>query len=258
MQRLISYGDSWTIGEGCNRLIELSLSDHEKFIFQKENSWVKLLSDKLNIPYINHGLSGNSNSKIFNQVIDDVKNGKTTKYDLVTIMWSSSLRDDLPFFPNGDGNKWISWSTMNLSENPEKFFKSSKTENEFYDSFIEYYKKFYLTELYDDKYYFILNQNYIIFLQYFLKYYNIKYIMMDGIENMFLGSCKDFDKRHLIDVEFYWCCGENNARKFLTDLNRDDIWEHKERWRDIASQHPNEIGYKILSDEFYRFIKNKI
>lgn len=255
MIRIVSYGDSWTIGEGCDREVEIRLSDHEKFIYQKENSWVRFLSDRLNIPYSNRAISGNSNNKIFNKIIDDVRNGETTKYDLVTIMWSSSLRDDLPFFPNGDSNKWISWSTMNLSESPEKFYKSTKTENEFYDSFIEYYKRFYLTELYDEKYYFLLNQNYIILLQSFLKYYNIRYIMIDGIENMFLGNSKELDKSHLIDKSYYWNCGKETARQFLTKLDREDIWEHKDRWKEIASQHPNKLGYKILSDEFYDFIK---
>ena len=41
MKRIVAYGDSWTVGEGCNREIEDTLSKHEKIIYQKENSWVK-------------------------------------------------------------------------------------------------------------------------------------------------------------------------------------------------------------------------
>ena len=34
---LRAYGDSWTIGEGCDRKIEDSLSKEDKINFQKNN-----------------------------------------------------------------------------------------------------------------------------------------------------------------------------------------------------------------------------
>lgn len=258
IKRIVAYGDSWTVGEGCNKEIENTLPPHEKISYQKENSWVKFLSEKMNLPNINNGVSGNSNNKIFNQIIEDVKWGVTNKSDLILIMWSSSLRDNLPFFPNSDNGEWLSWSTKNLTENPNKFYKSTQTQNEFYNSFMEDYKKFYLTNLYTESYYSILNQNYIIFLQKFLKHHGIKYFMMDGIENMLHFVNEEFDKVDLINRKNYWGFSLETARTYLEKLNRKDIWEYQDKWRERATQHPNVLGYQILSNEFIGFINSEL
>ena len=63
---LRAYGDSWTVGQGCNRLIEDKLDKEEKILFQKNHSWVNLLAKKFGVESINNGVSGNSNFKIFN------------------------------------------------------------------------------------------------------------------------------------------------------------------------------------------------
>jgi len=257
MKRLVAYGDSWTIGEGCNREIEDTLSKHEKMVYQKENSWVRFLSDKLNIPYENNGISGNPNNKIFNQIVDDVKNGITTKNDLVVIMWSSSLRDYLPFMPHGPKGEWLSWSTKHLIETPDRFFTSTQTENRYYDFFMEDYKKFWLTNLYEDLYYSIVNQNYIIFLQEFFKHYKINYVMCDGIEDMFLGIIPQYDKTNLIKSENYWGYKSDTFRDWLIKRTDDSFWEHKERWDTRGTQHPNLKGYQLIANELYKFIKSK-
>lgn len=255
MKRLVAYGDSWTIGEGCNREIEDTLSKHEKMVYQKENSWVRFLADRLNIPYENNGISGNPNNKIFNQIVDDIKNGITTKNDLVLIMWSSSLRDYLPFMPHGPKGEWLSWSTKHLMETPDRFFTSTQTENRYYDFFMEDYKKFWLTNLYEDLYYSIVNQNYIIFLQEFFKHYKINYIMCDGIEDMFLGIVPQYDKTNLIKAENYWGYKTNTFRDWLIQRTDETFWEHKERWDTRGTQHPNVKGYELIGNELYNFIK---
>lgn len=255
MKRLVAYGDSWTIGEGCNREIEDTLSKHEKMVYQKENSWVRFLSDKLNIPYENNGISGNPNNKIFNQIVDDIKNGITTKNDLVIIMWSSSLRDYLPFMPHGPKGEWLSWSTKHLMETPDRFFTSTQTENRYYDFFMEDYKKFWLTNLYEDLYYSIVNQNYIIFLQEFFRHYKINYVMCDGIEDMFLGITSQYDKTNLIKTENYWGYKSHTFRDWLIKRTDETFWEHKERWDTRGTQHPNVKGYELIGNELYNFIK---
>jgi hypothetical protein len=257
MKRLVAYGDSWTVGEGCNREIEDTLSKHEKIIYQKENSWVKLLADQLKMPYENYGISGNPNNKIFNQIVDDVKSGTTTKNDLVVIMWSSSLRDYLPFMPHGPKGEWLSWSVKHLMETPERFYTSTQTENRYYDFFMEDYKKFYLTNLYDQLYYSMVNQNYIIFLQQFFKHYKINYVLCDGIEDMFLGLSNEYDKTNLIESEYYWGYKKQTIRDWLSQYNDDTMWEHKDRWDTRGTQHPNLKGYTMISMELARFIKYK-
>jgi hypothetical protein len=257
MNRIVAYGDSWTVGEGCNREIEDTLSKHEKIIYQKENSWVKLLSDQLNMPYENYGISGNPNNKIFNQIVDDIKSGTTTKNDLVIVMWSSSLRDYLPFMPHGPKGEWLSWSVKHLMETPERFYTSTQTENRYYDFFMEDYKKFYLTNLYDQLYYSMVNQNYIIFLQQFFKHYKINYVLCDGIEDMFLGLNNEYDKTELIHSEYYWGYKTQTIRDWLSQYNDDTMWEHKDRWDTRGTQHPNLKGYTMISMELARFIKYK-
>ena len=255
MKRLVAYGDSWTIGEGCNREVEDALSKHEKMAYQKENSWVKFLADDLNFTYENNGISGNPNNKIFNQIIDDVKNGITTKNDLVVVMWSSSLRDYLPFMPHGPKGEWLSWSTKHLMQTPERFFTSTQTENRYYDFFMEDYKKFWLTNLNSDLYYSIVNQNYIIFLQQFFAHYKINYVLCDGIEDMFLGVSKDYDKTHLVETKNYWGCMQTTFREWLIQHTDETYWEYQENWDNRSTQHPNREGYRLISNELYSFIK---
>jgi hypothetical protein len=56
-------------------------------------------------------------------------------------MWSSSLRDSVPFLPN---NEWISWSIKHLMETPNKFKDSYKSHNKIYNSFLSSYKDFFI------------------------------------------------------------------------------------------------------------------
>jgi hypothetical protein len=120
--RLHGYGDSWTEGQGTTN----EVNEWKKY------SWVKLVSDRLGISSINNGISGNSNLNIFNKVIDDLIEGKIKENDIVVIMWSSSLRDLVPFLPK---NEWVSWSVKHLIEYPHKFVESYQSENEKYNNF---------------------------------------------------------------------------------------------------------------------------
>ena len=167
---LHAYGDSWTEGEGCDLEIESTLKNQELIIYRNQKSWVKLLADKLNLQWINNGKSGNPNSVIFNSIIDDVTNDRIKKGDLVIVLWSSSLRDYAAFLPR---QQWVSWSVKHLVNLPEKFINSYKSHNETYDSFLREYKSFFLDNLFNQNYYNIVNQNYIIFLQKLFEFYGI-------------------------------------------------------------------------------------
>jgi len=258
MNRLVAYGCSWTEGEGADVSIESTLSPNEKRKFRNENSWPKFLSDKLNIPkYLNRGISGNSNRKMFNDVVKDIENGNVTSDDFVCVMFSSSLRDYVPYLPDGE---WVSWSVKHLLETPDRFYNSydehgvSSTFNEFLSN----YKKFFVTELFTQDYYNITNQNYIIFLEKLFKHYNIKYVMMESFEKMIQEPLKN-NYLNLIDTTKIFGELKFTFRDLLNELKRNDIWEHLERYDTRATQHPNKEGYKIIADELYTFIKqNKI
>jgi len=239
--KLHAYGDSWTEGQGTT-------DNREEW---KNYSWVKIISDKLGIDSINNGVSGNSNIKIFNKVVDDLIEGKIKNDDIVVIMWSSSLRDLVPFLPK---NEWVSWSIKHLIEYPHKFVESYQSENEKYNNFLCSFKELYVSNLFNQNYYNIVNQNYIIFLQKMFDFYEVKYVMCDAFESMIIELNKDDDRLDIIDKKYYWQFGKKTIRDFLNDTNREDIWEHSENYKDRPTQHPNIHGYKLISDMLYDFI----
>ena len=239
--KLHAYGDSWTEGQGTT-------DNREEW---KNYSWVKIISDKLGIDSINNGVSGNSNIKIFNKVVDDLIEGKIKNDDIVVIMWSSSLRDLVPFLPK---NEWVSWSIKHLIEYPHKFVESYQSENEKYNNFLCSFKELYVSNLFNQNYYNIVNQNYIIFLQKMFDFYEVKYVMCDAFESMIIELNKDDDRLDIIDKKYYWQFGKKTIRDFLNDTNREDIWEHSENYKNRPTQHPNIDGYKLISDMLYDFI----
>jgi lysophospholipase L1-like esterase len=241
--KLHAYGDSWTEGQG-------STNNREEW---KNYSWVKIISDKLGVISINNGVSGNSNLNIFNKVVDDLIEGKIKNDDIVIIMWSSSLRDLVPFLPK---NEWISWSIKHLIEYPHKFVGSYQSENEKYNNFLHSFKELFVTELFNQNYYNIVNQNYIIFLQKMFEFYKIKYVMCDAFESMVIDLKKQDNKLEIIDKKPYWEFNKKTIRDFLNNTNRDDIWEHIEDYKNRPTQHPNIEGYKIISNILYNFIND--
>lgn len=255
---LHTYGDSWTEGEGADIEIENSLNDRDKKrLFRNSLSWSKFLSDKLNLSNHNNGISGNANNKIFNQIVTDIQDERVRKGDLVVIMWSSSLRDYVPFLPKGE---WISWSVKHLLQTPEKFINSYHSNNEFYNNFLIDYKNYFIGNVYSQHYFNIVNQNYIIFLQKLFEFYKINYLFCDGLESMIIDLHKKDDLTHLINKKNYYKFGKETFRDFLLKTNRLDVWEHQDaNYETRATQHPNKNGYKLISEEIYNYIiKNDI
>ncbi len=251
---LRAYGDSWTEGQGSDALIEKSITErHELRKFRNEHSWVKLLSEKLDLSYVNNGLSGLSNVKIFNQLVADIKDGLISKDDFVIVMWSSSLRDSVPFLPN---NEWLSWSIKQLFEtSSENFIKSYKSGNKDYDNFLMSYKELFIAELFNQNYYNIINQNYIIFVQKLMEAYGIKYMMCDAFENMVIDLQPKDDITDFINKKYYWNFGEACFKSFLQTTKRKDIWEPVEiSKQDVGGIHPNKVGYELIAEEIYNYL----
>lgn len=245
---LHAYGCSWTGGEGSDISVESILKNQDLILFRNKHSWVNTLANKLQLQSKNNGISGNANNKIFNQIVIDVQDERIKKDDLVVIMWSSSLRDYVPFLPKGE---WISWSVNHLLQAPEKFIESYKSSNIKYTDFLINYKDFFIVNLYNEEYYNIVNQNYIIFIQKLLNYYGIKYVMCDAFEPMIRND----NYKNLIDTNKYWNFGNKTFRDFLNDTNRLDIWEYTDtNFKTRATQHPNKDGYNLISEELYNYI----
>jgi hypothetical protein len=250
---LHGYGCSWTAGEGSDVIVESTLKNQDLILFRNQHSWVNILANELGVQSKNNGISGNANNKIFNQIVTDVQDERIKKDDLVIIMWSSSLRDYVPFLPKGE---WVSWSINHLLQSPKKFIESYKSSNVKYTDFLIDYKDFFILNLFNEEYYNIVNQNYIIFIQKLLNYYGIKYIMCDAFERMITN---DIYKKH-INTTNYWGFDDKTFRDFLNNTNRLDIWEHTDvNFKTRATQHPNKEGYNLISKEIYNYIvKNNI
>jgi hypothetical protein len=252
---LHAYGDSWTEGQGTILETESKITDRDELMkFRKEFSYVKFLAEKVGIPYVNNGISGQSNLKIFNKIVSDVKNKIVTSDDLVIIMFSSSLRDTVNFLPNSE---WISWSVGQLINTPNGFINSYISGDDVYDDFLKKYKELYVGELFNQNYYNIVNQKYIIFLQKILKHYKIKYIMCDAFENMIKELHPKDDLTKHIDQKVYWNFGKKTFRDFLFERSENDLWEFPNTNKDASMGiHPNINGYKLIYEELYGFLKN--
>ena len=89
-----------------------------------------------------------------------------------------------------------------------------------------------------------------------LSFLDIKYIMCDSFESMLIDLEKKDDITEFIDKKYYWNFGIKTFRTYLNEINKIDLWEYQdEKFETRASQHPNHIGYEIISQELYEFIE---
>ena len=160
---------------------------------------------------------------------------KFKKGDLVLIGWTSSLRDKLPFWPRQVKYKWIAPSqrvknsfllpeargAQNVGASAESFkhdfreefnkeLKNGKEVHEFFKQFT----KGWLVEGYQEEYYHLYNEQLIYFVQKFLEYNKVKYIMFNAFEPMLQSESS------LIDYKYYWTGGKESIWS-LTKHNQD-------------------------------------
>lgn len=263
--KLFTFGDSWTSGQGCNVSIENTFTDdYERKVYRNNMSWPKYLSEILNIEFSNLSETGSSNKQIFDKIIETIKSNTISENDLVIIMWSSSLRDELSFFPK---NEWHIWGKDYTNENWKfngtinSILSNIKpiqyTKNPEYNLFLKKYKEFYITNLYNQTYYNIINQNYILFIQELFKFYNIKYVFCDAFDLMIDLNIKlDIDNTQFINKKNYYQFGKLTLKDYLIslDFNNLKLWEDSLRWGNVPGKHPNSNGYKEIAKELHNFI----
>ena len=257
MIRLISYGDSWTEGVGCNSKVELKITNvDERRAFRLNYSWPYLLSKLLNVKCDNRGISGSSNNQIFNKIVSDIMNREITSDDFVIIMWSSTLRDQVSFFPNG---QWHVWSKHYIEDSFKKthFIDVKKTQDNTYNNFLSKYKDFYITNLFNQTYYNIINQNYIIFLQELFNEYKIKYLFIDAFDSMIQSPNETELRLDLIEKNNYWEFGTKTIRDFLINVGDSSVWESASSFKKIPNKHPSARGYKLISEMLYNYLNDK-
>lgn len=253
--KLFTYGDSWTEGQGVNVIKEELIDNREeRKKFRNDRSWPIKLSSLLEITHQNQSISGVNNNFIFNEIINDIKSGVVNSGDLIIIMWSSSLRDDVPFFPI---KEWHTWGINYITQTHKKkwFINKDLTKNPTYNDFLINFKEFFIDELFTQDYYNIVNQNYILFIQKLCDYYHINYVFCDAFDKMIDNIKLENDKTNLINKNPYWGFGEKTFKNFLIDTDNPKVWETPQyNILNVPGMHPSELGYELIANELFLFI----
>jgi hypothetical protein len=120
------------------------------------------------------------------------------------------------------------------------------------------FRDYYITNLFSTPYYDIVNQNYILHLQFMFKEMGIQYLFCDAFDNMISKNViSEIDYGNLIDDSRYWGYKEKTFANFLIDLKRKDVWEDNSYWsQSTQGKHPNNFGYKLIAEELCGFILN--
>jgi hypothetical protein len=254
--KLFTFGDSWTEGIGGNIDEENTTNIlEEKTKIRQKYCWPKHLSELLNANYENYGIGGTSNQIIFNSVCKCLSLKKIEKDDFVIVMWTSPLRDNHPFFPVDDEFHFWSKRYVDKKYLYDKVFSYEKGENEKYDKLKKEYKEFYIFNLMNDTYYDIVDQNYIIYLQYMFTELGIRFLFVDAFDIMVSPKIiKEVDKTTIIKKEHYWNFSTKTCKDLLIETDRGDVWQDYKKFISTAGKHPSNNGYKMIAQHLYNWI----
>lgn len=255
--KLVTFGDSWTEGVGGNIEDESTAdNDEHRTIIRQKYCWPKHLSELFKCEVKNNGVCAFSNNAIFNSIHYQLNNEIITQDDFVVIMWSSSLRDDLSFFPNQ--NSFRMWGNRYKSKNHllKCIFDGISRDNPKYNRVEKNFRDFYIGNLFNDTYYDIINQNYILHLQFMFKELGIRYLFCDAFDLMITKNIDtSVNNTNFIDKNRYWGYSDKTMQNLLIDTNRKDVWENNSHFTEsTVGKHPNNNGYKIIAEELYKFI----
>ena len=280
--KVISFGDSFTSGLGTDRVKEQEIKDskardvhdlHQEFT--TSHSFTRYFADKLNLDWVNRGEPGSCNKTIISNIFQYHADRFFNKGDIVLVSFTSSLRDQFPFFPTLKERQWkgLSWNVQEIFEP----FKDVRTyeqykataspsdlqglkvnpENVAAGYFMNDFKKFFLTEMFDYRYYDFFNFNMIALLQQFFAFIEVDYILIDAFEPTFYGST--YDKRDLIDTyKHYWKYNNHNIASYLEQYEDRDLFELNgfNNTSDFNTRHPSTKGHKLFAESLHKHYIN--
>jgi uncharacterized protein YneR len=90
--------------------------------------------------------------------------------------------------------------------------------------------------------------------------YGINYLMCDAFDLMVQKLSKEDDVTYLINKNNYWGFGEKSLESWMMKNHKNDpVWEVKTPNPMKVAQHPNDAGYKLITEELYNYIvKNQL
>jgi len=216
--KIVAAGDSFTYGE---ELVDLQCA------------WPYVLGKKINAEVVNLGKPACSNDQIFRLVFEHVIDFDNPKPDLVVIGWTSPGRmefaDDI-----GHYNVWPGYGG-NL------FLKDSCNWRQ---ELVNYISTYHNSEYLHKKF---LQQ--VIMMQSFLTSRNIKYIMLNTLQNEYYKQqpIKNPDRSNYFK--------EIDKTKFMC-FNESGMIEWTEGCKKGPNGHFLEKGHQIVADQIYEYIRN--
>lgn len=270
MKKVISFGDSFTVGLGTDIHYEESqlgshpdwdtMTDKEKHlkrkevnIFRNENSFTKYFCDYFpDSEWKNNGRIGCSNIDILNTIFEmDLKHPNNEAYEdfFYLIQWSSSLRDSLPWFPQiYNDSRYFGLTTgikslTHMLNKGSSIWKGGDPIGGIGDFLSQYLPK-YLVESYTEDYYKIYNGSILHLLIDFLNFRKVKYIIMDGFETM-------INDNKFLDTKYYWGYGDKTIHSYLKTFKDESLFEDKKE--EFDCKHPSKKGHKLFAEELFRF-----
>ena len=239
---------------GCSHAAGSEIDGTVDSKFNRQNSYGNLLAEKLGYRPINIALHGNSNGGILRNTIEWI----TTEYDprkidlFVLASWTEPYRIDFPL-EEGDRNgpptfpDWKSKTTDNYFQ--ANVFGTSNDRSK--QRLIKHVKPF-LTEC--PAYFEIYSLNLMLHLQYFLRYYRIKYLMVNTMHSI-MPELQKFSKVYVdqIDPEFFYKFGYAEGYPGF-------YWHYKELGYDNKNStldHHDAEPHKLFAEELYQYIRGK-
>lgn len=238
---------------GCSHSVGSEIDGTTDSIYNREHSYGNLLAKKLGYTPINIAVCGYTNSAIARSVLewfDSCYNESLQVY--VLIGWTESSRIEAPFkFPtwhnniNGKYCDWFSNSSVDfLQINPSNsgYSEREKEIQHDYQSFVLARTEF--TEIY--------SANLILQMQYFLKYKNCKYLMVDT-GYMFTEENSQYLKfyKGIIDKSNYYNFSKKQ-QSFYTKFKDLGYTNSKAKYG-----HHGELPHLLYAQELYDFIQEQ-
>lgn len=119
VKRIVAFGDSWTNGHGVEEDITYKeVAKPPTFIanLRLNNSWVRWLAEKFNVPFVNMGIAGICNARILFELRENIK-FLNKENDLIIVMLSFPYRhhnwiDTVPVMDRPLGNIILSITAL--------------------------------------------------------------------------------------------------------------------------------------------------
>jgi hypothetical protein len=275
MKTIHFFGDSWTKGDGCQFIPGSGIIDSkikygpdysaEYNTFSFPSKVKKYLPFDLNIK--NNGSSGSSNFQIYKNILQNLRDNKFNKNDIVIVSWTSIIREPLTFMLSPDNiesgllhisgldnslaghhsiNKWIPVSINQLKDDTHK-----KIFQKIHQDFIV--DRLNLNLLYENC------MNYICNLQILFDEIGVNYIFTNTFERVVTDEIPFYHKIK----KNKWLLFESTLSDYLCDIEDKmdfssgySLWEDDfiKPGRNLDGPHPNRIGY----DEIAKLFVNKI